>query len=133
MAEFSFATTRENIVTGGCPAPFHSRGIPRIARIRRVALPLLSWPHPAETQLFGQLQVLNLFNQFQLCGCGGTVFQNGGAAVGSPVLVGLAHGPGVVEACCQQGKCGRGAFPPEVVDRVEHEDVGAKRCKRPEQ
>jgi outer membrane receptor protein involved in Fe transport len=30
-------------------------------------------------QLFGQLQVLNVFNQFQLCGCGGTVFQNGGA------------------------------------------------------
>ena len=29
-------------------------------------------------QLFGQLQVLNVFNQFQLCGCGGTVFQNGG-------------------------------------------------------
>lgn len=31
------------------------------------------------TQLFGQLQVVNVFNQFQLCGCGGTVFQNGGA------------------------------------------------------
>jgi Carboxypeptidase regulatory-like domain/TonB dependent receptor len=30
-------------------------------------------------QLFGQLQVINVFNQFQLCGCGGTVFQNGGA------------------------------------------------------
>ena len=29
-------------------------------------------------QLFGQLQVLNVFDQFQLCGCGGTVFQNGG-------------------------------------------------------
>jgi hypothetical protein len=29
-------------------------------------------------QLFGQLQVVNIFNQFQLCGCGGTVFQNGG-------------------------------------------------------
>ncbi len=29
-------------------------------------------------QLFGQLQVLNVFNQFQLCGCGGTIFQNGG-------------------------------------------------------
>ncbi len=29
-------------------------------------------------QLFGQLQVINIFNQFQLCGCGGTVFQNGG-------------------------------------------------------
>src|SRR5204862_3011068 len=30
-------------------------------------------------ELFTQAQVINLFNQFQLCGCGGTVFQNGGA------------------------------------------------------
>jgi hypothetical protein len=30
-------------------------------------------------QFFVQAQVINLFNQFQLCGCGGTVFQNGGA------------------------------------------------------
>ena len=30
-------------------------------------------------QFFAQAQVINLFNQFQLCGCGGTVFQNGGA------------------------------------------------------
>jgi hypothetical protein len=30
-------------------------------------------------QLFGQLQILNVFNQFQLCACGGTVFQNGGS------------------------------------------------------
>lgn len=30
-------------------------------------------------QLFAQAQVINLFNQFQLCGCAGTVFQNGGA------------------------------------------------------
>ena len=29
--------------------------------------------------LFGQLHVLNLFNKFQLCGCGGSVFANGGA------------------------------------------------------
>jgi outer membrane receptor protein involved in Fe transport len=28
--------------------------------------------------LFVQMQVLNLFNQFQLCGCGGSVFANGG-------------------------------------------------------
>jgi hypothetical protein len=28
-------------------------------------------------ELFGQLQVINLFNQSQLCGCGGNVFQNG--------------------------------------------------------
>jgi hypothetical protein len=30
-------------------------------------------------QFFAQAQIINLFNQFQLCGCGGTVFQNGGA------------------------------------------------------
>jgi hypothetical protein len=30
-------------------------------------------------ELFGQLQILNIFNQAQLCGCGGTVAQNGGA------------------------------------------------------
>jgi hypothetical protein len=30
-------------------------------------------------QLFGQFQAINVFNQFQLCGCGGTVFANGGA------------------------------------------------------
>src|SRR5262249_3503722 len=29
-------------------------------------------------QFFAQAQVINLFNQFQLCGCGGTGFQNGG-------------------------------------------------------
>jgi hypothetical protein len=29
--------------------------------------------------IFVQAQVINLFNQFQLCGCGGTVFANGGA------------------------------------------------------
>jgi outer membrane receptor protein involved in Fe transport len=31
------------------------------------------------SELFGQLTVVNLFNQFQLCGCGGTIFSNGGA------------------------------------------------------
>ncbi len=31
-------------------------------------------------ELFGQLQVLNLFNQFQLCACGGTAFGTGGSA-----------------------------------------------------
>jgi outer membrane receptor protein involved in Fe transport len=35
-------------------------------------------PAARDAQLFAQLQVVNLFNQFQLCGCGGTVFQNGG-------------------------------------------------------
>jgi len=31
-------------------------------------------------QLFGQLQMLNVFNQFQLCACGSTVFGTGSAA-----------------------------------------------------
>ncbi len=31
------------------------------------------------TQLFAQLQVINLFDNSDLCGCGGTVFTNGGA------------------------------------------------------
>jgi hypothetical protein len=30
-------------------------------------------------QFFAQAEVVNLFNQFQLCGCGGTVFQNDGS------------------------------------------------------
>jgi hypothetical protein len=29
--------------------------------------------------VFVHAEVLNLFNQFQLCGCGGSVFNNGGA------------------------------------------------------
>jgi hypothetical protein len=35
-----------------------------------------------QLNLFIQAQVINLFNQFQLCGCGDTVFNNGG-----PVLL----------------------------------------------
>jgi hypothetical protein len=31
-----------------------------------------------KTDLFVQAQVINVFNQFQLCGCGDTVFKNGG-------------------------------------------------------
>jgi hypothetical protein len=31
-----------------------------------------------KTELFVQAQVLNVLNQFQLCGCGDTVFKNGG-------------------------------------------------------
>ena len=31
-------------------------------------------------QLFAQVQVLNIFNQFQLCACGSTVFGTGSAA-----------------------------------------------------
>jgi hypothetical protein len=36
-------------------------------------------PGRSRVELFGQLQVLNLFNQSQLCGCGQPVSQNGGA------------------------------------------------------
>lgn len=35
-------------------------------------------PGAGRLQVVGQLQVVNLFNQFQLCGCGGSVFVNGG-------------------------------------------------------
>ncbi len=35
-------------------------------------------PGAGRLQVFGQLQVVNVFNQFQLCGCGGSVFVNGG-------------------------------------------------------
>jgi hypothetical protein len=35
-------------------------------------------PGVRKVQLFGQLQVINLFNQFQLCGCGSSVTQSGG-------------------------------------------------------
>jgi hypothetical protein len=44
----------------------YSRGIPGVGRMSTL-------------QFFAQAQIVNLFNQFQLCGCGGTVFQNGGA------------------------------------------------------
>ena len=34
-------------------------------------------------ELFGQLQIINLFNQSQLCVCGGTAFGTGGSGAGS--------------------------------------------------
>jgi hypothetical protein len=37
-------------------------------------------PGTGRMQLFGQLQILNVFNQFQLCACGSTVFGTGSAA-----------------------------------------------------
>lgn len=42
----------------------------------------LNYEHPLRVhglELFGQLQIMNLFNQQQLCGCGASVFSNGGA------------------------------------------------------
>lgn len=37
-------------------------------------------PRAGRMQLFGQLQILNVFDQFQLCACGSTVFGTGSAA-----------------------------------------------------
>ena len=37
-------------------------------------------PGAAGVELFGQVQVLNVFNQFQLCACGGTAFGTGSSA-----------------------------------------------------
>ena len=34
-------------------------------------------PGAGRLELFGQLQILNLFNQSQLCACGGTIFGTG--------------------------------------------------------
>ncbi len=43
-------------------------------------------------QLFGQLQVLNVFNHYQLCGCGAaTVFSDGGAVTDIPHRSDRAH------------------------------------------
>jgi outer membrane receptor for ferrienterochelin and colicin len=38
-------------------------------------------PALGRLEVFGQVQVINLFNQFQLCGCGQAVTQSGGAVV----------------------------------------------------
>jgi hypothetical protein len=35
------------------------------------------------------MHVLNLFNQFQLCGCGGSVFANGGNVVQANINMGV--------------------------------------------
>ena len=35
-------------------------------------------PRPSQPELFFHGEVLNVFNRFQLCGCGGSVFTNGG-------------------------------------------------------
>jgi hypothetical protein len=41
-----------------------------------------NYTHPifGKAQVFFHADVLNIFNQFQLCGCGGTVFNNGGGS-----------------------------------------------------
>ena len=46
--------------------------------------------------MFFHGEVLNLFNQYQLCGCGGTVFNNGGGSdirtIGNSVLTSVNSG-----------------------------------------
>jgi hypothetical protein len=62
---------------------FHTQGQKRtdlaVNYARRV-------PGLARAELFGQLQVVNIFDQYQLCGCGAsTVFQNGGGVLTSRI------------------------------------------------
>jgi outer membrane receptor protein involved in Fe transport len=42
-------------------------------------------PGAGSVELFGQVQVINVLNQFQLCGCGDTVFVNGGAVTSTRI------------------------------------------------
>lgn len=42
-------------------------------------------PGARTLEIFGQLQVINVFNQLQLCGCGDTVFVNGGAVTATRI------------------------------------------------
>jgi outer membrane receptor protein involved in Fe transport len=42
-------------------------------------------PNAHNVQFFGQLQIVNLFDQSQLCGCGGSVFTNGGSVTGTRI------------------------------------------------
>jgi hypothetical protein len=61
---------------------FTARDAFRTEGLRRTDLALNYIHRPSRlgrVQLFGQLQVINIFNQFQLCGCGQPVAQNGGA------------------------------------------------------
>ena len=61
----------------GARDEFHTEGQRRtdlaVNYVRRI-------PGASRMQLFAQLQVLNLFDQFQLCACGSTVFGTGSAA-----------------------------------------------------
>jgi hypothetical protein len=42
-------------------------------------------PGAGGLEMFGQLQVINVFNQFQRCGCGESVFLNGGAVTSTRI------------------------------------------------
>jgi len=42
-----------------------------------------------KVDLFAQAQVLNIFNQFQLCGCGDSVFNNGGQILLTRISTGV--------------------------------------------
>src|SRR5207253_4167375 len=55
---------------------FHTQGYWRTDLAVNYTHAVAGSPHRVE--FFGQAQVLNLFNQFQLCGCGASVFANGG-------------------------------------------------------
>ena len=56
-----------------------------------------------QADLFFQAQILNVFNAFDLCGCGSTVFSNGGAAamntIGQTVTAVAAFQPVHDHAC----------------------------------
>lgn len=56
---------------------FHTEGQIRTNLALNYARPL---PKAGRAQFFAQAQLLNVFNQFQLCGCGSTVFGTGSAA-----------------------------------------------------
>jgi len=56
---------------------FHTEGQIRTDLALNYSHPL---PRASRAQLFAQAQLLNVFNQFQLCACGSTVFGTGSAA-----------------------------------------------------
>ena len=69
-------------VPGSVPYAFTARDAFRTEGQKRTDL-AVNYVRPIRAlgrlELFGQAQVINLFNQFQLCGCGQAVTQNGGA------------------------------------------------------
>lgn len=75
-APASPAYLRENCMNGGQRDAFRLEGQIRtdlgLNYTRQVGI------GRQRVELFAQAHVVNLFNQFQICGCGGTVFQNGG-------------------------------------------------------
>jgi Carboxypeptidase regulatory-like domain/TonB dependent receptor len=77
-----YLTPPGNTGSSAVPYYFSARDAFRTAGEKRTDLAVnyvyrLKAAHNA--QLFGQLQVINVFDNADLCGCGGTVFQNGGS------------------------------------------------------